>query len=117
MGQFSKADVVSIRGATPASRMATIGVGAVTPAESQVTVTNVQTLVKAANALRKNLIIENFGTVAVYLFFTTGGFANASVLLPQYGVWSALQEGLLITSAIYGQTGSSSTIVGVSEET
>lgn len=89
----------------------------VTPNEDQVTVTTGETMILALNASRRNAIIENFGTQPVYLFFSTGNFANASVLLPQYGVFSALQNGLIITSAIFGQTATGSAVVGVNEET
>ncbi len=84
---------------------------------TQVPASNVEAVALAANNNRRNATIENHGTQPVYVYFATGQGATAPILLPQYGVWTALQTGVLYTGTVYVITASSTTTVGVVEET
>lgn len=106
----------------------TSGAGQVRPlalVEDEIAVTDAETLVAAANPLRRNLVIQNNGPDIVQIYVTTGlGFGNGGLKLnpgsgtAAGGVWEAAQLYGVETGAVYAicDTGGTAS-VSVTEET
>jgi len=84
--------------------------------QEQVAVSVVEAVALDANKERVNASVQNFGSQAVFLYFTTAQGLTAPVMLMQGQVWEALQAGWIYTGPVYVVTGSSTSIVGVTEE-
>jgi hypothetical protein len=87
--------------------------------ESAVEVDENETLVAAANASRKDLIIQNIGASAVNVYLTQGnGYLDGGTLLQPGDIWHASQVVGFWPGAVYAITaGGGGALLLVTEET
>lgn len=83
-----------------------------------VSVTNAETQLLAANANRRNAIIENLDSTVLQIHFTAGqAFGAGPIQLTQYQTWEAAQVTGVYQGIIFGIRASTTGNAGVIEET
>jgi len=83
-----------------------------------VSVNNAQTVILAANASRKNAIIQNQDASVLQVYFATGqAFGAGPILLPQYAILELGQLAGVYNGIVYGIRAAATGNVGVVEET
>jgi hypothetical protein len=130
MGEFIRPGAMSIRDALGLERflainadgsinVSTSGTTALTLGTNNVvSVNNAETTILAANANRKNAIVQNHGASVLQIHFTAAqAFGAGPILLQQYQSWEAAQVTGVYQGIIYGIRAAATENAGRIEET